>query len=227
MSPMPGDPPRHHPSDDLLLRHSGGRLSPVQSLVVTTHLPFCAQCRAAVRLGDDIGGTLLAEMPPDEMAADALSRTLVRLDATVTPRGPEVRHPDWAAIELASGVPLPASLQGTARPRWRWVAPGISRVTLDIPGAARDERAYLLRVAPGTKLPEHGHNGWEATCVLSGHFTDSTVDYGPGDVAEMDGASIHQPVSGGDTGCICLIVRQGNLRPRGVIARLMQPFVGV
>jgi len=227
MSPTPGDPPRHHPSDDLLLRHAAGRLPPIQSLVVSTHLPFCTQCRAAIRLGDDIGGALLAEMPPDDMAADALSRTLTRLDVTAAPGAPEVRHTGRPPVELASGVPLPASLQGTVRSRWRWVAPGINRIALDIPGAARDERAYLLRVAPGTKLPEHGHNGWEATCVLSGHFTDSTVDYGPGDVAEMDGASIHQPVSGGDTGCICLIVRQGNLRPRGVIARLMQPFVGV
>jgi len=227
MSPIPGDPPRHHPSDDLLLRHAAGRLSPVQALVVSTHLPFCARCRAAVGLGDDIGGALLAEMPPDEMAADALSRTLARLDETASSPDRQARPSGWAAVELASGVPLPASLQGTARPRWRWLAPGISRIALDIPGTARDERAYLLRIAPGTKLPEHGHNGWEATCVLSGHFTDSTGAYGPGDVAEMDGAGVHQPVSGRETGCICLVVSQGNLRPRGVIARLMQPIVGV
>jgi putative transcriptional regulator len=227
MSPIPGNPPRHHPSDDLLLRHAAGRLSPVQSLVVSTHLPFCTQCRAAVHLGDDIGGALLAEMSPEDMAADALSRTLARLDVTATSRARDARPSGRDAIELASGVPLPASLPGTVRPRWRWLAPGIRRIALDIPGAARDERAYLLRVAPAITLPEHRHNGWEAACVLSGHFTDATGDYGPGDVAEMDEASTHQPVSGRETGCICLIVLQGKLRPRGVIARLMQPFAGV
>jgi anti-sigma factor ChrR (cupin superfamily) len=43
----------------------------------------------------------------------------------------------------------------------------------------------------------------------------------------MDAAGMHQPVSDQSEGCICLIVSQGNLRLRGVLARLMQPFVGV
>jgi putative transcriptional regulator len=224
MSPVLGYP-RHHPSDDLLLRHAAGRLPPVQALVVSTHLPFCAQCRGAVRLGCDIGGALLAEMPADDMAPDALSRTLARLD--VTAGSLDTTSGGQAGVELASGVPLPLPLQGMARMGWRWLAPGISRIALTIPGAARGERGYLLRVAPGTRLPEHGHSGWEATCVLSGSFTDSTGEYGPGDVAEMDAAGMHQPVSGLEEGCICLIVCQGNLRLRGVLARLMQPFVGV
>jgi putative transcriptional regulator len=227
MNPIPGDPPRHHPSEDLLLRHSAGRLPPIRALVVSTHLPFCAQCRGAVGLGEDIGGALLAGTAPDDMAADALSRTLARLDTTATPPAPDPSDAGRPAVELATGVSLPASLRGLARPRWRWLAPGISRMALDVPGTTRDERAYLLRIAPGIKLPEHGHTGWEATCVLSGYFTDSTGEYGPGDVAEIDGATIHQPISSPQTGCICLIVSLGDLRPRGVLARLMQPFVGV
>jgi predicted ChrR family anti-sigma factor len=122
MNPIPGDPPRHHPSEDLLLRHSAGRLPPIQALVVSTHLPFCAQCRGAVGLWDDIGGALLAGMAPDDMAADALSRTLARLDTSATPPAPDLSDAGRPAVELAGGVPIPASLQGLTRPRWRRLA---------------------------------------------------------------------------------------------------------
>jgi putative transcriptional regulator len=214
--------PRHHPSDDLLLRHAAGRLPPVPALVVATHLPFCAQCRAAIRLGETVGGVLLADQPAEDISPLALSRAMARLEMPAS-----VADTSRVDSELAPGVPLPASLRGLARPRWRWLAPGISRIAIGVPGAEREERVYLLRVAPGTSLPEHGHSGWEATCVLSGHFTDGDLYYRRGDVAEMDDVAIHQPVSGQDAGCICLIACQGPLRLRGVIARLMQPFVGV
>jgi putative transcriptional regulator len=224
MSPTLGyaQHPRHHPSDELLLRHAAGRLAPVPALVVSTHLPFCAQCRAAVRLGETIGGVLLADMPGEELAPDSLSRTLSHLDVPARSGATEP-----GPIELAPGVPLPDTLRGLVRPGWRWLAPGISRITLDVPRTSPEERIYLLRIAAGTRLPKHGHRGWEATCVLAGHFHDASGEYGPGDVAEADGAVMHEPIAGDETGCICLIVCQGRLRLHGLVARLIQPFIGV
>jgi putative transcriptional regulator len=215
--------PRHHPAEDMLLRHAAGTAAAVPSLMVSTHLPFCAQCRATVQLGEDIGGVLLAGSPPDKLAPDALTSVLARLDVSAAGVAEASR------IELAPGVRLPAALRGLVdtRPRWRWLAPGISRLPLTVPGASADERVYLLRVAPHTRLPEHTHSGWEATCVLAGHFTDITGEYGPGDMAELDGQITHQPVSGPNEGCICLIACQGKLRLHGTLARLFQPFLGV
>ncbi len=102
---------------------------------------------------------------------------------------------------------------------------------MSLPNAARSsgppERAWLVRVAPGQSLPDHGHRGWEATCVLAGGFTDVTGAYGPGDVAETDGTVMHQPVAGRREACICLIAWEGRLRMRGLLARLVQPLMGV
>jgi putative transcriptional regulator len=219
--------PMHHPAEDTLLRHAAGTLPPGRSLVVAVHLPFCAACQAAVRLGEAIGGAMLADLPPAELAPDALSRTLARLDSPT-------RQRDAAAepILLGEGVPLPDVLRGLVRPKWRWVAPGISRITVDVPRrnpetAGAREHAWLLRVTPGASLPDHGHRGWEATCVLAGSFSDVTGTYAAGDVAEPDVGVMHQPVAGAGEPCVCLIAWEGRLRMRGMLARLVQPLLGV
>jgi putative transcriptional regulator len=223
--------PLHHPAEDTLLRHAAGTLPPGRSLVVAVHLPFCPDCQATVRLGEAIGGVLLADLPAVEMGPDALNRMLARLDAPVS-HGTLAPEP----VALDQDVPLPEALRGLVRPKWRWIAPGISRIPVDISGppstatphtATPREYAYLLRVAPGTSLPDHGHHGWEATCVLSGSFTDATGTYGPGDVAETDVSLMHQPVAGTGEACICLIAWEGRLRMRGFLARLVQPLLGV
>jgi putative transcriptional regulator len=215
-------PPGHHPADDTLLRHAAGDLPSGHALVTATHLPFCPACRAATRLGEAVGGALLAELPPTDMAPDTLSRLLSRLDAPAS----VIRRRE-EPIALAAGVPLPACLAGLVRPVWRWIAPGVSRIVVAAPGATAHERIFLLRVAPGSRLPDHGHSGWEAACVLSGSFTDVTGEYGPGDVAELDGDVLHEPVAGAGEPCICLIAWEGPLRLRGLLARIVQPLVGV
>jgi putative transcriptional regulator len=109
----------------------------------------------------------------------------------------------------------------------------MSRLAVDMPGTRGPgrgvprEHVYLIRVAPGTSLPDHGHHGWEATCVLSGSFSDTTGEYGPGDVAETDGSLMHQPVAGPGEVCVCLIAWEGKLRMRGLLAQLLRPLMGV
>jgi putative transcriptional regulator len=215
--------PKHHPAEDTLLRHAAGMLPSGRSLVIATHLPFCANCQAAIRLGEAIGGALLAALPVAEPTPDLLNRTLARLD---TPASHAVPADD--PMRLAPDVPLPDALRGLVRPKWRWLAPGISRIAVNVPHNTEPrEHVYLLRVAPGTSLPDHGHRGWEATCVLAGSFTDASGEYGPGDVAETDVGVMHRPVAGSGEACICLIGWEGNLRMSGLLARLAQPFLGV
>lgn len=218
--------PTHHPADETLLRYAAGQLSVGSALVVATHLAGCAHCRTAIRIGEAIGGVLLADAVPTAMAADALDRALARLDAPASVPRSAVGSPDRVR-ELVPGVPMPAPLRGVVRGPWRRVAPGISRIRLDLTGAAPGERTYLLRVAPGATLPEHGHRGEEITCVLTGHFHDAAGIYGPGDVAEMDAGQDHQPIAEQGEVCICLIATQGRLRMRGMLARVLQPLIGV
>jgi len=203
-----------------LLRHAAGTLPAGHALVVATHLRFCPSCRDGVRTGETTGGAILEDMAPADLSPGALDRAMARLDtaAVAAHAAPPVRF---------QGVALPAALGALLAPRWRWTGPGVRRIVLNPPGAARAERVWLLRVEPGRALPAHGHTGWEAACVLSGGFTDRTGHYERGDVAETDESARHRPIASRDEPCICLIAWMGPLTPRGVLPRLFQRLNGM
>ena len=80
----------------------------------------------------------------------------------------------------------------------RWVAspqPGVERVMLDRLGAERARATSLVRYAPASVFPAHGHPGGEEILVLSGTFSDSSGDYGPGWYLRNPPGTAHQPSS--------------------------------
>jgi putative transcriptional regulator len=76
-------------------------------------------------------------------------------------------------------------------------------------------------------VPEHGHGGAELTLVLTGSYSDATGRYHRGDVADLDEDVEHQPVVDPDGPCICLIASETKAKFRGMLARLLQPIIGV
>ena len=83
----------------------------------------------------------------------------------------------------------------SARVPWRWLAPGVRYFPLALsPGATGDLR--LLKIAPGRKMPEHGHGGCEMTLVLDGAYSDETGIFRRGDIQDVDGELEHQPIVG-------------------------------
>jgi putative transcriptional regulator len=202
---------RRHPSDATLLAHAAGNLPEPHRIVVRTHLALCPTCASAAHLAVELGGTLLDALPPAAMDPTALERTLSRLDLRDTPAPP--RRVPTTVAELATG-------------RWWWLAPGLRMMPLR--RRDRDDaRLDLLRVAPGVRLPSHGHTGCELTVVLRGGFSDSTGAYHEGDLAEGDPALDHQPQALPGPACIALIATSGRLRAHDRLARLIQPLLGL
>lgn len=210
---------RHHPSDATLISHAAGHLAALHARVLAVHLEACPHCRGELRGMEDIGGALLATLPPEALRPDALQRTLARLDeqAKALPALPT----------SSQRVPSPAAtLDALATGRWWWLGPGIRLMSL----ARRDAsgtRLDLLRVAPGVALPGHGHTGAEMACILQGGYVDATGDYGVWDIAEGDPTLEHTPVASSGPDCICLIATTGRLRAHTWLARLVQPLIGV
>ncbi|MFP5514067.1 MAG: ChrR family anti-sigma-E factor [Alphaproteobacteria bacterium] len=232
--------PNHHPSDALLVAYGAGSLAEGLSLAVAVHLAHCPDCRAALAEVEALGGALLEELPPAPLESLSLSATLARLDVEEAPANPckAGRAPLWGSGRpdgpgLRGGTALPTPLRPYV-PRateldglaWQRLAPGVRRVEL-MPRSAAGGAAQLLRIAPGTALPHHGHAGLELTVVLSGHFADELGRYGPGDLAEVDGDTDHQPIADSHRDCICLIATDAPLRFTGLMGRLMQPFIGL
>ena len=202
---------RHHPSDTTLIAQAAGHLPALHARVLAVHLSACPHCRAELRRLEEVGGALLAELPPDSMQPDALARTLARLDEPVLPPPPVVTS---------------ITLEALAVGRWWWLGPGIRLMPLTRRDAS-GTRLDLIRAAPGRALPGHGHTGPEMACILQGAYADETGEYSAYDIAEGDAALDHTPIASAGADCICLIATTGRLRGHTLLARLVQPLLGI
>lgn len=201
---------RHHPSEATLVAYAAGSLPEPHNRTVAAHLAFCPACAAALDDLAEIGGALIEEIEPSMLAPEALARTLARLD---TPPRPEPQPPA-------------VTLDRLAVKRWRWTGPGIAMMPL----IARDRtgtRLDLIRVAPGTGLLQHGHSDFETTCILRGAYDDGLSRYAAGDFAESDAGELHRPKAEPGEDCVCLIATTGQLRPTGLLGRLIRPLLGM
>lgn len=209
----------HHPDSATLMAYGAGTLDEAFSLLVATHLADCPKCRAAVRETEELGGALALAPSDDVCDFDAL---MARIDAA-----PEVVVPE---PEVAEGdVPVPLRrIAGLALDdiRWRYAAPGVRKADLSesITGSAS---LFMLKIAPGQAMPEHGHHGAEMTLILKGAYRDEFGRFGPGDVADHDADVEHTPVVEDGAPCICIVATDAKARFKSPIARLLQPLVGI
>lgn len=208
-----------HPTDETLAAFASGNLDEGRSVVVAAHTEFCSRCRSWVATVESIGGVLLSNMAPAGMATDALARALARIE--------QVEDFKQSATErqAPSDLPmLPRAVRSYPIGRWRWMGPGVHWRPIEVP-AEHGARVFLLKAAPGTKLPHHTHTGTELTLVLSGAFNHEGGYYGPGDIDEADDTVEHQPIVEAGEDCICLVAMEGRLHLLGAFGRLLQPFV--
>jgi putative transcriptional regulator len=205
----------HHPSDETLAAYAGGTLEIARRLVVASHLERCDACRTFVRGAEQIAGAMMEDMPPAALSPDALARTLARIE-----RG---RETGMRVGEARAEAGLPACLGGFDLGAWRWVGPGVHMRPILLPTS--QTRLFLLKGAPGTRLPQHSHSGAELTSILAGSYHHEAGDFRAGDFEEADEGIEHRPVVGGDEHCICLVALDGQLKLSGVIGALLNPFV--
>ncbi|PPD44074.1 MAG: transcriptional regulator [Methylocystis sp.] len=207
--------------DDLLFRHAAGALDPGFSLLVETHLEMSPAARDIHAQFEALGGMLLDELEPAQVDPSALNRALREIDAGDAPRGGERVAPSHPA--MPEGFVLPESLARRAIGPWRWIGPGVRSASIRLPPASTS-RAFLLEIAPGVRVPRHGHEGDETTCVLRGSFRDGEARYVEGEVAQADAGVEHDILVDSDMPCLCLIAMEGRTRPSGWFGRLYQKF---
>jgi len=218
----------HHPTDDLLLEYGAGNTDEAQSLLIATHLALCPRCRAVVENAETLGGALMESAPASAMSEDALDSVLGRLDETDDVPA-DAPPPLRATVDVDMSIPRPLRdylAGGSAESvSWRRVAPGIHRHTLAMESGNGTSSAYLLKLAPETVVPHHGHHGEEMTLVLDGGFTDAGQHFIRGDVEQADPAIKHQPVVDADGPCLALVVTDAPLRFTGILPRLLRPIL--
>jgi putative transcriptional regulator len=212
-----------HPTSDMLTAYATGSATEGVSLLVATHLTYCAGCRARIAEREAMSGALFVQGDAAEMGADALKTVLARLeDGSEPPRRDAANAPAAAPVMDATRLPhtITASL-GDRELRWRFRMPGVSEI--ELPGSD-GERISLIKVRPGASVPAHTHTAEEATLVLCGSLHDRDMVYKAGDVAIADVEDDHHPKAGPEGDCICLTVMAGGVRFTGAFGRALNIF---
>ncbi|MFD9899528.1 ChrR family anti-sigma-E factor [Mesorhizobium sp. NPDC059025] len=199
----------HHPSEETLALYAAGTLDQARALIVSMHLARCPACREEVARFEAVGGALLEQAPAVAMKADALEVALRLIENERVLPG-----------DTAQADPLDDYALGP----WRWVGPGVRQRSVSVP-EVDGIKVFMLKAAPGTKLPHHKHSGYEWTCVLEGAFEHAFGRYGPGDFDEADETMEHKPTVCEGEPCICIVALQGNIRLQSRLGRLLQPLI--
>jgi putative transcriptional regulator len=201
--------------------YAAGTLPEAFNLVVATHISMCDTCRAALAEYEAVGGEVMLEAGPVDVADDALAATLAKIDGSPVQ---ETMRPARKADSIFPG-PLQDYVSGDPDTlKWRKVGGGVSQLVLK---TSNDASVRLLRIPAGTAVPDHGHRGTELTLVLQGAFTDEEDRFGVGDVEVANEDLHHTPVAESGMDCICLAATDAPLRFNGLIPRIAQRFVGI
>jgi putative transcriptional regulator len=169
---------------------------------------------------EQVGGAVLDRLQPAAMSSRALAEVEARLNEPARPAAKQMA-PSLSETEVPA---LPQFVRRYRFENWKWIAPSVHLRPIVLPYAS-NTRVFLLRSGPGTKMLQHTHTGIEMTCILSGAFRQDGAHYGPGDFDLGDETVDHRPVVEPGQDCVCLVAMQGELQLKGLIGRIVQPFV--
>ncbi len=212
---------KHHLTEQLLMGYAAGTLPEAFNLVVATHISMCDTCRAALAEYEAVGGAVMLDADPVDVAEDALAATLALI--ANSPAEPVARP------ALAKDGLLPAPLREYVKGdidavKWRKVGGGVSQMILE---TSNEASVRLLHIPAGTAVPDHGHQGTELTLVLQGAFVDETDRFGAGDVEVANEDLNHTPVAEAGMDCICLAATDAPLKFNGFVPRMAQRLMGI
>ena len=185
----------------------------LSALVVASHVSLCQECRIRLAIHEIIGGAVLEEAAPADVSENIRASVFDQLDRPASIEPAHLRSGPFPA-------PVMTALCGKP-PKWRSLGLGARQSILH---ADKDGSVRLLYIPPGQSVPEHSHNGLEATLVLQGAFSDATGSFGVGDVEIASADLQHQPVAAVGSPCICLAATDAPLKFLGLVPRLIQPL---
>ncbi|MGF1543128.1 MAG: ChrR family anti-sigma-E factor [Parvularculaceae bacterium] len=214
----------HHARTETLASYAAGALDEARSVVVATHITRCPTCREAVRDFESLGGAMLENIEPAPMSAGSLASLWEmageQIDAPAGPVSPAAND-----LDLEAAKPLRAYLNSSLDDiEWRPFAPGVSQHILEAEGY-RKGVLRLIKIQPGTRLVRHTHRDEEVTLILRGAYEDEIGEFRAGDLADLDDGVVHSPRAVGDEPCICVIATNAPLVFKGVVGKVLQPFV--
>ena len=196
---------KYHPDTNTLLEFAASSLPAAQSVVVSTHLQFCSECRQRLAQLESLGATMFEDAQPIDINPSVFDNVLARLDEVQ-----EVHAANDANASTMSWTVKQIRKGNLDELDWKKVTRSLRIADLgEIEGAAEFS---LYHIAEGGRIPQHNHSGTEMTLVLQGGFSDESGSYHAGDFIIRGAGDIHAPTALPGSDCICLAVLEAPLR---------------
>ena len=196
---------KYHPDTNTLLEFAASSLPAAQSVVVSTHLQFCSECRQRLAQLESLGATMFEDAQPIDINPSVFDNVLARLDEVQ-----EVHATNDANASTMSWTVKQIRKGNLDELDWNKVTRSLRIADLgEIEGAAEFS---LYHIAEGGRIPQHNHSGTEMTLVLQGGFSDESGSYHAGDFIIREAGDIHAPTALPGSDCICLAVLEAPLR---------------
>lgn len=196
---------KYHPDTNTLLEFAASSLPAAQSVVVSTHLQFCSECRQRLAQLESLGATMFEDAQPIDINPSVFDNVLARLDEVK-----EVHAANDANASTMSWTVKQIRKGNLDELDWKKVTRSLRIADLgEIEGAAEFS---LYHIAEGGRIPQHNHSGTEMTLVLQGGFSDESGSYHAGDFIIREAGDIHAPTALPGSDCICLAVLEAPLR---------------
>ena len=221
----------------LLLDYVTGALDRPLEILVETHISLNSQSAKQLRMLMQLGGVLLEECEPVSLSEGALDAVMQEISVLEDADTHNQASATSTQDNIVSFTPPSNTTSTTHLPRpladyipdlscdksWRRISKGLSQCRITFNGT--EVEANIYRIAPGTAIPVHSHEGTEVTLVLAGGFTDETGAFGPGDIAIQETGATHKPVADDDGECIVFAINEGNIRLANPIGRVLSYLV--
>jgi putative transcriptional regulator len=213
----------HHLDHATLVAYGAGTLPSGLTMIVKAHLEVCPACRDGAVAADEIGGSLLASQQETDVAPASRAAVMAKIQTATLHRLPVARSAEGEVPRALQAILGTADLNSL---KWQKAGPGVAMFKLP---QKKGEAGFLglLRIAPGHKVPDHGHGGTELTLILRGAYQDEIGHFARGDVADLDESISHTPIAADGEACICLVANDAPTRFHSWPARLVQRFIGI
>ena len=223
----------HHPSTSTLADFAFGTTSNISEFVIEAHLGACEECRNTVLSVESVGGELLMlGDPPNSLMKNNLRADGLRLCEEYD-NDSDSESETLTGFSRVDGLDRGSELSNLfstyldcsfeALP-WRKAGKNIKVCRLRSEG---EGSLWMIRGAPGAKLPAHSHTGQELTLILKGSYACSSQVFSKGDLHECDEEHSHQPIIIGQEECVSLVATEGKLKFTHWAPRLLQPILGI
>lgn len=191
--------------NELLFQYAAGTTSIAKSLMASTYLYLNSSEQ-----------TLYSQF--EEYCGNELKNSKDTTSINISPVDCISQQDDKPILKNTKKNPIDNFIVNLKKVKWKKVFNGFYEYSFNL---TNKEKAKLIKMTPGAKVPIHSHNGKEYILVLEGSFCDEYGNYTKGNLQINDQRIKHTPFACKNQGCICLIITEDILVFYGPFAPLL------